>query len=512
MAEEAAMEAAEGAPGRAAEAVVTEAVVAEVVEDAPEQAADQRGSRVMGTVVDAWRKDGMAASLLALAAIACAPAAGGAQAASARAPAAPAAPAASAAQPPELVLPVRSQQLLPLEGAPVRVAVGDPEVADVRILPGSAGGPAQVLVVAGRPGATRVQVWQRGRSQPQAWTVRVAGGVQAALAGSGQAPEARVRTAGDRAVVSGHSPSALAHRGAAAAAESEAAGGKVLDLATVGPGGVVQVEVKVVELAREVMKDVGINLAAGRAVPGSSSPWGGGFNLMPTDLLSAGFRLLYDSADFSATLRLLESNGMARVLAEPTLVALSGQSASFLAGGEVPVPESGGLGTQSVSYKPFGIGLTVTPTVLSRERIALKVAPEASELDPANGIPIFNGESTAIIPALRTRKADTTIELGDGESFVISGLVSRETIASVAKAPFLGDLPIIGAFFRSVQYSQRDRELVIVVTPRLVRPIARGVALPLPGAGMDAADTSTNAWGYYLMGPLGGQQMPGFSR
>jgi pilus assembly protein CpaC len=199
-------------------------------------------------------------------------------------------------------------------------------------------------------------------------------------------------------------------------------------------------------------------------------------------------------------------------LAEPTLVALSGQSASFLSGGEIPVPTSGGLGTQSVDYKPFGIGLTVTPTVLSRDRIALKVAPEASELDPSNGIPITNGTSTTIIPALRTRRADTTVELGDGESFVISGLVSRETKAAVSKIPFLGDLPIIGSFFRGISYSQNDSELIIVVTPRLVRPIARGVQVPLPGDRKEIDDHATNAWGYYLMGRAGGQDMPGFSR
>ena len=97
-------------------------------------------------------------------------------------------------------------------------------------------------------------------------------------------------------------------------------------------------------------------------------------------------------------------------------------------------------------------------------------------------------------------------------NFVVSGLVSRQTRALVNKAPMLGDLPIIGSFFRSVDYTQEDTELVIVVTPRLVRPIARGVTLPLPGAKQEAADTAFNAWGYYLMGPVGGQQMPGFSR
>lgn len=203
---------------------------------------------------------------------------------------------------------------------------------------------------------------------------------------------------------------------------------------------------------------------------------------------------------------------MARVLAEPTLVALSGQSASFLSGGEIPVPEAGGLGTQTVSYKSFGIGLTVTPTVISPQRIALKVAPEASELDYTNAVRIISGDQATLMPALRTRRADTTIELGDGESYVISGLVSRQTMANVSKIPLLGDLPIIGTFFRNVQYSQEERELVIVVTPRLVKPIAANTPLPLPGAREEKRDDFRNAWGYYLIGPALGEQMPGFSR
>lgn len=280
----------------------------------------------------------------------------------------------------------------------------------------------------------------------------------------------------------------------------------LVDVSQIATSGVVQVEVKVVEVSKSVMKDIGVafNAGGGRVSAGVS--------LLPQ---LSGFLggISYNSSDFNATLRLLQSNGMARILAEPTLLALSGQSASFLAGGEIPIPVAGGLGTQTIEFKPFGIGLTVSPTVISRERIALKVAPEASELDYTNGIMMSNTDgSLTTIPALRTRKADTTVELGDGESYLISGLVSRQTKANVNKIPLLGDLPIIGAFFRNVQYSQEDNELVIVVTPRLVRPIARGVTLPMPGERQEVSDRASTAWGYYLLGPMGGQQMPGFSR
>ncbi|MGE8639927.1 MAG: type II and III secretion system protein family protein [Achromobacter sp.] len=412
----------------------------------------------------------------------------------------------------DLALAVKGQQTLLLDGAvPARIAIGDPDVADVKVLPASGKRAGSILVYGKKPGTTQLQIWTGNNAAPQIWNLRVGGSVQGALATRGIAGGANVDIAGDRAVVSGHAETPMGQVASTLIAASAVGGDKnVVDVSSAGTGGVVQVEVKVVEVSRSVMKQAGINWSAG-----GSGPWSAAGNLIPSGLSSAaaGFSLFYDTNNFVANLRLLQTNGMARVLAEPTLVAMTGQSASFLAGGELPIPEAGGLGTTSVTFKPFGIGLTVTPTVLSRDRISLKVAPEASELDYSNGIPLPNGSDTpSIIPALRTRRADTTVELGDGESFVISGLVSRQTKAMVSKVPLLGDLPIIGSFFRSLDYTQEETELVIVVTPRLVRPIARGVTLPLPGEKQERADSGFNAWGYYLTGPMGGQQMPGFSR
>lgn len=158
-------------------------------------------------------------------------------------------------------------------------------------------------------------------------------------------------------------------------------------------------------------------------------------------------------------------------------------------------------------YKPFGIGLTLTPTVLAKDRIALKVAPEASDLDWTNGITLNNIQ----IPAIITRRADTTVELGDGESFVIGGLVSRSTTSNLDKLPFLGDLPIIGSFFRNMKYSQKEKELLIVVTPHLVKPLAKGVKPPMPGAN-EKRDSATNAWGHFLLGIASNDELPGFSK
>ncbi|RYZ10460.1 MAG: type II and III secretion system protein family protein, partial [Comamonadaceae bacterium] len=273
-------------------------------------------------------------------------------------------------------------------------------------------------------------------------------------------------------------------------------------------GQTVQVEVRIVEFSRSVLKEVGLSLSSNGA-----SRSGFRFSLSPARALGNAFNLAlgFQNANqgrgVDLGLSLLESNGLARVLAEPTLVALSGQSASFLAGGELPIPVPQGLGTTTLQYKPFGIGLTVTPTVLANDRIALKVAPEASDLDYGNALNIDG----VAVPAITTRRADTAVELGDGETFVIGGLVSRSTVSNADKVPFLGNLPIIGNFFKQQTYQMNEKELVILVTPRLVRPIARGVDLAgrLPGG---AEQRDGPVWRAMFLGDAGPDTLPGFSR
>jgi pilus assembly protein CpaC len=207
-------------------------------------------------------------------------------------------------------------------------------------------------------------------------------------------------------------------------------------------------------------------------------------------------RDLGNGDSITAVLDILESRGLARVLAEPSLVAMSGQTATFLAGGEFPVPVSQGgavAGGISVEYKEFGVRLSLSPTVLARDRIALKIAPEVSDLDFSAGIQI-GGVS---VPALKVRRTDTTVELGDGETFLISGLVSSNLISSIDKLPGLGDIPILGALFKSSNLEREDRELIMVVTPRLVRPMAKEARLPkMPGAEYDRYDPS---WGRTIL-------------
>jgi pilus assembly protein CpaC len=168
----------------------------------------------------------------------------------------------------------------------------------------------------------------------------------------------------------------------------------------------------------------------------------------------------------------LQQDGLAKVLAKPTLIALSGQQASFLAGGEFPVPVPQGLGSVAIEYKPYGVVLNFKPVVLSNDRINIHVTPEVSELDFSTAIE-FSGY---VVPGLTSRKASTTIELGDGQSFAIAGLLQENVRDALRKFPLLGNIPVLGALFRSRQFQKSETELVIIVTPHLVKPLDMAAA------------------------------------
>jgi pilus assembly protein CpaC len=264
----------------------------------------------------------------------------------------------------------------------------------------------------------------------------------------------------------------------------------------------VMLQVRIAEVNRSFIRDVGVNLLSrdnsggfifgigqGNAgtigtVTSATDPSGlpigsttYSFNQgdVGTTLGFAG-RLL--GMDLLSTLQLAENNGMATTLAQPSLTALSGETASFLAGGEFPIPISQSLGSVTIEYKQYGVGLAFTPTVLEDGRISMRVRPEVSELSTEGSIR-FNGFE---VPALVTRRTETTVELGSGQSFVIGGLLRNVTNNAIERAPFLGNLPIIGALFRSTRFRRAETELVIVVTPYLVRPVsANQIALPTDG-------------------------------
>ena len=259
----------------------------------------------------------------------------------------------------------------------------------------------------------------------------------------------------------------------------------------------VNLKVTIAEVNRSLLKQIGVNLLTrdgtdgfqfgiGQGNPGTfgspgctscnTAPVPKGFNIgsAGTTLGFAG-RLL--GLDVLSTLNLSEGDGLVTVLAEPNLTALSGETASFLAGGEFPIPVSQSLGAVTIEYKQYGVGLAFTPIVLADGRISMRVRPEVSELSNEGAVRL----NDFLVPALTTRRAETTVELGSGQSFMIAGLLRNTNTNNINKAPFLGDLPILGMLFRSTSFRRAETELVIIVTPYLVRPTSGKLALPTQG-------------------------------
>ncbi len=257
----------------------------------------------------------------------------------------------------------------------------------------------------------------------------------------------------------------------------------------------VNLRVRVAEMSRETIKAFGFNwqnlfssgnflfglatgnpvLAAGATVPTSAAKtFLTGQN--NTNSLIASFHA--GGTDVNALIDALDSEGLVTVLAEPNLTAVSGQTASFLAGGEFPIPVPGQNGITTIEYKQFGVSLSFQATIGPRGRISLRVNPEVSQLSSAGAIVI----QSISVPSLTTRRAETTVELGSGQSFAIAGLLQNNITNSLQKFPWLGDVPILGSLFRSTQFQRDESELVIIVTPYVVRPVSsKRVAAPTDG-------------------------------
>ncbi|MBA3979731.1 MAG: secretin [Alcanivorax sp.] len=253
----------------------------------------------------------------------------------------------------------------------------------------------------------------------------------------------------------------------------------------------VQTDIRIVEVSRTQLNSAGIAWSKSRsgstfgiAPPGSGFLEGGSVS----PLSSETFNIFRVGSSSLTAISALEAGGFAYTLAEPSLTSLSGQNATFLSGGEFPVPTRADTTGTQIEYKEFGVGLSLTPTVVSGEQIILRVAPEVSELDFSAGI----ASGGVQVPALRVRRSETTVSLAPGETFIISGLVSRNTINASDRLPGLGNLPVLGAFFRSSRIEREDKELIMLVTPHLVSPAAVGAPPPsLPGA---AEDASSMGW------------------
>ncbi|MCL7743705.1 pilus assembly protein N-terminal domain-containing protein [Guyparkeria hydrothermalis] len=348
------------------------------------------------------------------------------------------------------------------------LAVGDPDTVDAKVV-----GDTSVLLTPLRTGSTKIIVRLR-EGDEQVYPVRVK---KAQVSGQVDSLEAQsMLTDGE---------------------------GSAVDRSSTSFGMQVQTDVRIVEVNKTELKSVGsfVARATSNTTIASSPPGtGAGLGDIVSNTLNQlsslilpdrqGYNLALGSAGrgWLAAINALESSGVAYTLANPSLVALSGQEAQFAAGGEVPIPVQQGVGDSiSIEYREYGIRLRLTPTVLDDDRIVLKVAPEVSELDFSIGVRSGGVE----VPGLRVRRTDTTVILGDGESFVISGLVSQSMMENADKYPGLGDIPILGAFFAGGRFSREDSELIMVVTPHLVRPLAAGATLPeMPGESLRDRDGS----------------------
>ncbi|MET3827443.1 pilus assembly protein CpaC [Sphingomonas sp. PvP055] len=284
----------------------------------------------------------------------------------------------------------------------------------------------------------------------------------------------------------------------------------------------VNLQVRIAEVSRSFVKNLGVNLSSydrtsgfkfgigqGRPAATQYVPSGNLFTGMDkgNDTTSVLSKLAGNTTfglagrvlglDLISALDLGETDGQVSTLANPNLTAISGETGSFLAGGEIPIPLSQGLGAVSVEFKQYGVSLAYTPTVLADGRISLRVRPEVSQLTSDGAVTI----SGTTIPALTTRRAETTVELGSGQSMMIAGLLQNTHNNSITKAPGVGDVPVLGALFRSNAFQRNETELVIVITPYLVKPVnANDIVLPTDGL---KAPTDLDR---VLFGQLGGGQ------
>jgi pilus assembly protein CpaC len=290
----------------------------------------------------------------------------------------------------------------------------------------------------------------------------------------------------------------------------------------------VNLQVKFAEVSRSLVREIGANLTTADSTNGFQIGIGNGRGALTqytpggpvgtnvttgaagTSVVTttggttlAGLGKLF-GVDLAGTLDLSERLGLVTTISEPNLTALSGETASFLAGGEFPIPISQGLGQVTVQFRQFGVSLAYTPTVLSNGRISMRVRPEVSELSTQGAITL-NGFQ---VPAITTRRTETTVELGSGQSFMIAGLMSANSQNSLDKAPGLGDVPILGNLFRSREFRRGETELVIVVTPYLVKPVdAKDIKLPTDG--YRSATEFEQLLGYQNNAGVSGEQRPG---
>jgi len=362
------------------------------------------------------------------------------------------------------------------------VLVGDPKIANAVVRSSQ-----RAYIIGATVGQTNIVFFDASGQQIVAYDIAVKrdlNGIRASLKQVIPDAEIQVEGLGDGVVLTGSVANAVESQQAQDLAERVSGSGKVVNSLQIRGRDQVMLKVTVAEVARSVIKQLGIDLSAslnyGTAVLNfnNSTPFSAnGGSVVDANSLITSFG---SKPTVQATLRAMERAGVIRTLAEPNLTAISGESARFLAGGEFPVPGNYSCDPQthvcttSVTYKQFGVGLSFTPVVMSEGRISLKVATEVSELSQENALTLSQGNSGSMtIPSVKTRRVETTLEIPSGGSMAMAGLIQQQTKQAINGMPGMMQLPVLGTLFRSRDYVNNDTELMVIVTPYIVHAVAQ---------------------------------------
>ncbi|MER8744089.1 MULTISPECIES: type II and III secretion system protein family protein [unclassified Mesorhizobium] len=363
-----------------------------------------------------------------------------------------------------------------------QIVIGDPEIANVNPLTDKS-----FYVLGNNLGTTGIALFDENKQLVGTVDIEVTLDTdQLASTIRASVPDAKIKvgSANGRVVLSGEADDAVAAEKASKIASRFSGNEEVINSVNISSSQQVQLNVRFVEINRQAGQDLGAKYSAnfaygigGRDVtiePGSVPGAGNG------EIIG---RLLSNGLSIDVAIKALEERGLARRLAEPNLIARSGQTASFLAGGEFPIPVSEDNGKISVSYKKYGVSLDFTPTVLKDGLVSLDIAPEVSSIDASASYNIGN----ISVPGFIVRRAKTSVDLKNGQSFMIAGLLQSQNDITTSRLPGLGKLPVLGSLFSSKSYQRRETDLVIIVTPYLVKPVDPSKKLLEPTDGTQPA-------------------------
>ncbi len=354
-----------------------------------------------------------------------------------------------------------------------RVSVGNPEVAEIRPIT-----PKQLYILGIKAGSTNVMLWDKQDRIVGILNVNVSrefGALNAEIKKLGGAEKATARSMGESIILEGSVPDATVASKVSNLAEAFVGKDQqVVNMLRVEGVQQVLLEVKIAEVNRTLLEKMGVDYGMVHPASGGGTSW----NILD-GFLAGAIGILPPFPPLGATsvtvqIDARKHDGLIKILAEPNIVAISGQEGSFLAGGEIMIPVSDGKGGTTLQSKQFGVGLSFTPTVLEDGRIHMRVVPEVTDLV---GFTVVAG-TTTLVTTLTTRRVATTVELREGQSLAIGGLLTDTVKENIKRLPILGEIPILGALFRSSEYQTDKTELLIVVTPRLLKPLAPDYQLP----------------------------------